>query len=1147
MNDIVRALLDAVDSINDTKSLYQFEQSDAVTDEFLEESDRQVVLAHIAAREKLLEGSDKEAKNAAARQVLRDALDGWKGFQGSESVNVTHRVQKNAQGRKKRWKVSRGISNFPARGDEGKPGYEGAAFMASFASPGGGDYETAGGQEVSGREMLELYGTQAGADAQEWARNLLKHNQEIGGEMSPEEIGHYGAHVGLGPAEVSRYGGKYPVSSQADLRKKDRKAQEAAAKQAKIAEDDAKKAAQNSGSQRNPNPQFWTKKNKEAVTVPATYDNPNAPPLKMFSPSEQETENAAAAGRASIHFSTTGGGNGSGGSGGGNGSGGGSERGPNDGGFYGSGGGKDDSAAKKKAAKAAADQRAADRTRMRAKFTTGVLSGADYAAWLRDQALLPGVGIREKASLYSEAERVVKRGEDKTSQASRQSAASSAREGREGRAEMHTVMQAGYRAGSITEEQYTDFLAAKAFDRTLSSAERRGAQRELGSMEGRRQRAADKEEAKDPSSRFQEDRAKARRDVSNRFLSDPSLRAKYNTEDHRKAEIDELKRRGIYTAADDPDDPDHPSNPKNKKGAKGFDLYKASMLSQNLTASVRAGMQAGNAAGAVAEGLDRGVLGAAGAFIHAGESALGLLLSPFGNAGNALTKIGGGLGGALLSALTAGGALAVAGVRIGVGLAGGILGGLSGAVGAGVGAIIGTFLLPGIGTLGGAVAGSGLAASVGSMFASMLTTLGGAVGSALASIGQAFGELGKGIGDVLSSIQGVLSDLIQTGTRFAQVALATSRNSGMSVASSSAATSLSQVLTGKDDAFSGLFQNVSMMTPYMKARGEAYGVHGGNDFVGNLPALFQRYQQFGEGPNAALQKRIFLSVQFPGAEGVMGNLFSAGGGAVQKAVDTAKKNALSPAEIQQNQILGLDLSNVQSQLDRLKTKLLTDLMPAINAGLGVFTKWFSKNEGDIGAGMVKFGRFMATEFPGMVRNGIVSFFEFVKSFDAALPAIAQIGQTVYSTFATLGNVIKTILGGVLVAAGGALSAFPLTFGLGTKIAAQGGGLLAMPGLDPHAMDDVFGRMSHAAPRFIKKADKEEETINKLLDKAGFNNMSDKGFNQYLRNSQSGAAGSSAGTLKVEMTIHPDQDSFHKFEYRIGDNMAKRMVRAQQRV
>ena len=130
--------------------------------------------------------------------------------------------------------------------------------------------------------------------------------------------------------------------------------------------------------------------------------------------------------------------------------------------------------------------------------------------------------------------------------------------------------------------------------------------------------------------------------------------------------------------------------------------------------------------------------------------------------------------GVLLSGLSAGGALASAGIKIGVGLAGGILGGLGGAIGAAGGAIIGTFLLPGLGTLGGAVAGSGLFAVPFVGLRVGPDDLGGAVGSALSAIGSAFGELGKGIGDVLASIQSVVSDLIETGNKFAQSTLSIS-------------------------------------------------------------------------------------------------------------------------------------------------------------------------------------------------------------------------------------------------------------------------------------------------------------------------------------------------------------------------------------
>ena len=405
----------------------------------------------------------------------------------------------------------------------------------------------------------------------------------------------------------------------------------------------------------------------------------------------------------------------------------------------------------------------------------------------------------------------------------------------------------------------------------------------------------------------------------------------------------------------------------------------------------------------------------------------------------------------------------------------------------------------------------------------------------------------------------MLSDLIETGVRLGQTALGVQRQSGMSGQASSDAVGLSQVLTGGPGAFSGLFSNVAMMTPYMRARDTAYGVKAGNSFVDNLPALFKRYQAFGDGPAGALQRRIMLSVVAPGAQDTIGGLFSLGGGAVQKAVLAAKQVALTPAENRQNAMLGFDLSVAQAQIDRLKTKLLTDLMPALNGILGVFTKWFTGHEGAIVGSLEKFGRWIYVMLPEYFRQGTNAFLKMGMAIGDALPGIALFIDKFYFGFATLFNMLQKGLGGLMISVAPLVALIPV---VGTSAAAalvkQGAGMLTSPGLDPTAMDGmfndkdgVFGKNGALNGDNIKKWSQDhkygfDQDFEKNEGSINTRNKAYDGFSQYFNNNRAGAAGSADINIKGEFVVRPDEESFSRFERRVGDQTMKRLVRADQR-
>lgn len=752
-------------------------------------------------------------------------------------------------------------------------------------------------------------------------------------------------------------------------------------------------------------------------------------------------------------------------------------------------------------------------------------------------------------------------------------AAQADKKAREERAELDAVMKASHASGGITEDQYEKYLSEKPFDPNLTSGERRAATSRLGSLGGKRQtkekrdaarqaaalaredkkHAADharseaahrKEQDKDPATRFEEARAEALRAVSNRFASDPALRAKYNTRSHREAEQEELKRRGLQTEADTAG-----AGRGRAGGRLGMLLgLEGAVAVAGVARSARAGADAGKAAGAVASGLERGVLSAAGGFIHAGQTAMGLFLSPFGQAGAGLASLAGGLGDTLLGVLGAAGGVAVAGVKIGAMIVGGIAGGIGAGAGAVLGAVLGT--LAGVGPLAGAVAGAGLFASLASAASSLLSGIGGAIGSALGAIGSAFGTLGKGVGDFLGSVKSVLQDLIETGTKASQASLSTQRNSGMTAGASSEATALSQVLTGGPGAFSGMFQNFGMMGLYQPKRNGAFGVGGtGENFTENLPALFKKWSSYGDTGMGAMQRRIMLSIVAPGAQETVGNLFSLGGGAVNKAVQTARAVKLTPAENLQNATLAMNLNEIQAQLDRLKSKFLTDLMPALNMGLDLFGKFFAANEAKIVSGLASFGRWMATDFPGLLRTGIDAVFEFAASLAESIPAIADFGKSVFQTFAAIFNGVKGFMSSTLDILTSALGAvgdlFPPAMKAANGMAGSAIALHNAKDLDPNAMDGLFDRMAAASPGLTKSIRDGKGTTDRFLDGAGVHNMSQQGFDQYVKNSQKEPQKVEVH-ITADLVTHPDKDSHTRLEMRVQDQVLRGLVRGQQR-
>ncbi len=423
-------------------------------------------------------------------------------------------------------------------------------------------------------------------------------------------------------------------------------------------------------------------------------------------------------------------------------------------------------------------------------------------------------------------------------------------------------------------------------------------------------------------------------------------------------------------------------------------------LLQGITSAFGSGAQFGNAAGALVSGVGHMVTGAAGGLEKAGESALSLLLAPFGKTGSALSHLAGGLGEGLVSLLGAGTGIAAAGVKIGVSLFGGILAAKGALLGAGAGALLGGIagsILPGAGTLAGTLLGAGIGSAVvgtlTSALAGLMGTVSSALGQAMSAIGDAFGRLGTTVGDALSSIKDVLSDLIDTSTKFANAAIGVSRTGNLGLGAGAQVSSLASILTGSPDGLNSVFSGFGNMSQFKGSQLQAFGVAGatGTDPMGDLVKAANAYAGMD-----SVRRQLLVQGGY-GGNAAVGNLFAMNAvspGLAAQTVAVAQKNALTPQEAISDYKLSLNLAEVQSRLDRLKTQFLTDLMPAITMVMGAFTRFFSANEGKIVRGLESMGEWLYVKFPSYLGRGMNALFVFGEAFATHFPKIFALGLQV---------------------------------------------------------------------------------------------------------------------------------------------------------
>lgn len=488
-------------------------------------------------------------------------------------------------------------------------------------------------------------------------------------------------------------------------------------------------------------------------------------------------------------------------------------------------------------------------------------------------------------------------------------------------------------------------------------------------------------------------RAALQSDVADDYAGDSDKRAKIGSRQFKQDVNTRLESGGVLL------DSDKLKGPDVAGFAKSGALAAVGFL-HGVTEAFGAGERLGGAAAALTTGFGHLVTGAAAGAEKAGESIAGILLAPLGKTGDALTKAFGGFGQSLVSILGAGTGIAAAGVKIGTALFTGILAAKGVLLGAGAGALLGGIvgsILPGAGTAAGAILGAGIgAAVVGSLtqaLSGIVGTISSALGQALSAIGDAFGKLGSAIGDTLSSIKDVLTDLIDTGNKFATAAIGVSRAGNLGLGAGAGVSSLASILTGSPNGLSGVFSGFGNMSQFKGSQLRAFGVAGatGTNPVGDFTKAADAYAGMD-----SIRRQLLLSGGY-GNNPAVGNLFAMNAvspGLAAQTAAVAQKNALTPQEAVSDYKLSLNLSEVQSNLDRLKTRFLTDLMPAINLALGAFTRFFSAHEGQIVKGLESMGEWLYVKLPTYLGKGMDALFNFGEAFAVGFPKIFAIGMQI---------------------------------------------------------------------------------------------------------------------------------------------------------
>ena len=324
---------------------------------------------------------------------------------------------------------------------------------------------------------------------------------------------------------------------------------------------------------------------------------------------------------------------------------------------------------------------------------------------------------------------------------------------------------------------------------------------------------------------------------------------------------------------------------------------------------------------------------ATGAGMRISKTLLKAVTQPFGPGGQAIVELGltvtkaiGGLMGSVMGLVgnVVGAGMRMAGGLVGggVGLAGAIIGAVvAGPVGAAVGSLLGVFAMKGI------------------------AAIADLVGGVLGVLGKAFGEFGEVVSQAISTIKTVIEDATQSAMQYSSAVLGIAAHTGMSLASANNVTRTLGSLGVAPQQAASMFQGMSQMSPFLAARGTAWGIQGvGAGGEMNMEAMILSMQsQFQKmGPVIG---RVML--QSMGMEQLLPQMMMSPQ-ALQKQFQFSRDLGMDPdAVMKWQQDFALARTSFGQFVEYLKMTFGTELLPLLQERLDAVVSYFKNRREQI--------------------------------------------------------------------------------------------------------------------------------------------------------------------------------------------------------
>jgi len=324
---------------------------------------------------------------------------------------------------------------------------------------------------------------------------------------------------------------------------------------------------------------------------------------------------------------------------------------------------------------------------------------------------------------------------------------------------------------------------------------------------------------------------------------------------------------------------------------------------------------------------------ATGAGMRISKTLLKAVTQPFGPGGQAIVELGltvtkaiGGLMGSVMGLVgnVVGAGMRMAGGLVGggVGLAGAIIGAVvAGPVGAAVGSLLGVFAMKGI------------------------AAIADLVGGVLGVLGKAFGEFGEVVSQAISTIKTVIEDATQSAMQYSSAVLGIAAHTGMSLASANNVTRTLGSLGVAPQQAASMFQGMSQMSPFLAARGTAWGIQGvGAGGEMNMEAMILSMQsQFQKmGPVIG---RVML--QSMGMEQLLPQMMMSPQ-ALQKQFQFSRDLGMDPdAVMKWQQDFALARTSFGQFVEYLKMTFGTELLPLLQERLDAVVSYFKNHREQI--------------------------------------------------------------------------------------------------------------------------------------------------------------------------------------------------------